>query len=383
MNFSKIVTAAKDQSKVEGLTHRFYTYPAGFSPIFAGAAIKNLTKKNDLVLDPFMGGGTTIIEAIRHGRSTIGVDLNPIAIFVSKVKTTRLFKSNYQLITDWSNQNVDNLHYDLKNDKFSKDALSIINYSGLGRREILNLKRIIKGASLYLKRLKKIKSKRASDFLRLALLKAMHTTLHDKRPISEFVFFKSRIKNNINNMLQEMETFDQYLLQNNKHKIYNRCSSTVDRIQDLKTKKPKLIITSPPYPGINIPYSRWQIHGRRNTYLPYLILGLEIPENASKFSFQNPRNDHQRIYFKTLENIFSSIAKISSKRTIILQLVAFNLKKYSLDMYLDTLDKCGLNEVKIGSRRVQRNVPNRSWAARYTKADIPSKREYLLAHQLK
>ena len=193
MNFSNIVKAAKDQSKVEGLTHRFYTSPAGFSPIFVSSAIENLTKKNDLVLDPFMGGGTTIVEAIKHGRSAVGIDLNPIATFVSNVKTTRLLKSHYQLIESWRNQNIDNLHCKLKNDKFSKEALSLINYVGLGRKEIANLKKIIKCTSLYLKRLKKVENKRCNDFLRLALLK-LCTSLHNRRPIDSYDFFKSRIK---------------------------------------------------------------------------------------------------------------------------------------------------------------------------------------------
>ena len=53
--FKNIINAANDQSRVRGYTHRFYTYPAGFSPVFVEAAIKSLTKTNDLVLDPLMG----------------------------------------------------------------------------------------------------------------------------------------------------------------------------------------------------------------------------------------------------------------------------------------------------------------------------------------
>lgn len=39
------------------------------------------------ILDPFMGGGTTIVEAMRLGCKTIGVDLNPVAWFVDKTET--------------------------------------------------------------------------------------------------------------------------------------------------------------------------------------------------------------------------------------------------------------------------------------------------------
>ena len=44
--------------------------------------IKNYTKKNDLVLDPFMGSGVVPIECSKIQRKAIGVDLNPISTFI-------------------------------------------------------------------------------------------------------------------------------------------------------------------------------------------------------------------------------------------------------------------------------------------------------------
>jgi|GEM_PF-197464 len=43
--------------------------------------------KGQLILDPFMGGGTTIVEALRLGADVAGVDLNPVAWFVVKKET--------------------------------------------------------------------------------------------------------------------------------------------------------------------------------------------------------------------------------------------------------------------------------------------------------
>jgi len=40
--------------------------------------------KDKVVLDPFMGGGTTIVEALRLGCKVIGVDVNPVAWFIVK-----------------------------------------------------------------------------------------------------------------------------------------------------------------------------------------------------------------------------------------------------------------------------------------------------------
>jgi len=37
-----------------------------------------------VILDPFMGGGTTVVEALRLGCKVIGIDLNPVAWFIVK-----------------------------------------------------------------------------------------------------------------------------------------------------------------------------------------------------------------------------------------------------------------------------------------------------------
>ena len=383
-SFKKIIKAAKDQSRVRGSTHRFYTYPAGFSPVFVEAVIKNLTKKNDLVLDPFMGGGTTVVEALRANRKVIGIDLNPIATFVAKVKITKLSKKELQEIEDWAGEMSNNIHYKLKKDVFSREALKLINFKALGRKEILNLKRVIKGSSFYLKILKKVKNNKKKDFLRLLLLRSLHSTLHDKRPIADFHVFKAKIRSNSLDMREGMESLENYIINSKERsKLYNKCASKSDKIKELKGKKVKLIVTSPPYPGINIPYARWQIHGRRNTTLPYLVLGFDIPENKSIFNFQNPRNTNLNIYFNTMKKIFSALRKISSKKTIVLQLVAFNREKDVFKKYLKTMNECGFKEVNLKPKgHVWRKVPSRSWQARYVKGDIPTANEVLLAHKI-
>lgn len=47
--------------------------------------IKNYTKENDVVLDPFVGSGVTAIEAVKLGRKAVGIDLNPMSIFISRM----------------------------------------------------------------------------------------------------------------------------------------------------------------------------------------------------------------------------------------------------------------------------------------------------------
>jgi DNA modification methylase len=46
--------------------------------------ILNFTKPGDTVLDPFMGSGVVVIESLKNNRRAVGVDLNPMACFITE-----------------------------------------------------------------------------------------------------------------------------------------------------------------------------------------------------------------------------------------------------------------------------------------------------------
>lgn len=60
------------------------------SPLFdsnnpgMGAYYENHNFKNKIALDPFCGGGTSLVELHRLGVKTVGLDINPIALFTTK-----------------------------------------------------------------------------------------------------------------------------------------------------------------------------------------------------------------------------------------------------------------------------------------------------------
>ena len=68
-------------------THTIHAFAAKFPPQLPRAFIEQLTHPGDTVLDPMMGSGTTVLEATLLGRRAIGVDLDPLAVRVSRVKT--------------------------------------------------------------------------------------------------------------------------------------------------------------------------------------------------------------------------------------------------------------------------------------------------------
>lgn len=87
---ARLLQSLHSDKPVRGLTHGFYRYPARFSPEFARSVIEAFSRPGDIILDPFVGGGTTVVEALASGRKVVGVDLNPLAVFTARIKSTPL-----------------------------------------------------------------------------------------------------------------------------------------------------------------------------------------------------------------------------------------------------------------------------------------------------
>lgn len=72
------------------LTHNYHPYSSKYIPQIPRNLISVLSKKGDLVLDCFVGSGTTLVECKLLGRNGIGIDINPFGCLVSRVKVTAI-----------------------------------------------------------------------------------------------------------------------------------------------------------------------------------------------------------------------------------------------------------------------------------------------------
>lgn len=71
-------------------SHNLHAFAAKFPPQLPRAFIRGLTDPGDTVLDPMMGSGTAVLEAILQGRRGVGLDIDPLALRLSRAKTTPL-----------------------------------------------------------------------------------------------------------------------------------------------------------------------------------------------------------------------------------------------------------------------------------------------------
>lgn len=82
------ITPLKRSVKAEGHTpqYKMHKYFARRPYNVFKHIIKHYTAKGDIVLDTFCGGGVTVFEAAALERNVIGVDLNPLASFITRMQ---------------------------------------------------------------------------------------------------------------------------------------------------------------------------------------------------------------------------------------------------------------------------------------------------------
>jgi hypothetical protein len=80
--------AERDDVVAESLTHPVHAYPARMHPATARALIELVMEGRDgILVDPFCGSGTTLVEARAAGVRALGGDLNPLAVKLARAKT--------------------------------------------------------------------------------------------------------------------------------------------------------------------------------------------------------------------------------------------------------------------------------------------------------
>ncbi len=85
--------------------HRWAPWIAGFSSDFVADVLQRYLPGPGVVLDPFAGVGTTLVEAVLHGHEAVGFEINPYAALAAQVKA-----SAYQLDATQVRQTIAGLH---------------------------------------------------------------------------------------------------------------------------------------------------------------------------------------------------------------------------------------------------------------------------------
>jgi len=72
-------------------TTKLHRYTACYLPELAGRLIRRHSRPGEVVLDGFLGGGTTAIQAVANGRKALGIDVHPAAVEIAKARLAPVF----------------------------------------------------------------------------------------------------------------------------------------------------------------------------------------------------------------------------------------------------------------------------------------------------
>lgn len=382
-----LARAIHDQGPVSGLTHNFYKYPARFSPSFARQIILSFSKPGDLVFDPFMGGGTTLIEACALGRRALGSDINSLAVFLTQTKTSIFTRAQLRNLWSWATALTPKLN--LRRKSVHSSEWARLGYQrNIGGRSTWPVRKTLE---LALCSVRQLENEREQRFARCALLRTAQWALDCREDIPSAKEIRERFLFFVEEMIGGARQFALAVKKNGSNReivCLHRSAIGIENEQAAKKMDaPALILTSPPYPGVHVLYHRWQVLGRRETPAPFWIAGTLDGAGASFYTFGDRHQNRLSKYYDQARMAFTSVAKMATRETVIAQMVAFSEPRWQLRTYLEVMEECGLTEQKFPQLanhedgRVWRSVPNRKWYADKGGATGGSK-EVVLFHKL-
>jgi hypothetical protein len=367
------VAAVLSQERVTEAPHDVYRYPARFSPRFAREAIDAFTRPGDLVVDPFCGGGTTIIEAVALGRRAAGIDISALATFLARTKTSPLSIHDRRALAAWTKR-IARLRPNKFAGRLNKEPTSVQNY----RRNLPNeAQQFFSFVISQLRHLPKVKQR---EFVRLVLLSVGQWAL-DCRTAS---FSAHQLHEEFcDRLLTTSAALGVFAKNASKtcglppcrltqlRRIINRSSegSETDGRLPRSWLPAKLILTSPPYPGVHVLYHRWQIHGRKETPAPFWLTNQKDGAGEGHYGLGRRQEPELKTYYSRLTATFRSIVQLMHPEAFVVQLVAFSDPSRQLPLYLQAMSNAGLVEARIDCDQAQadgrlwRSVPSRKWYA--------------------
>jgi DNA methylase len=382
---ARLIDAARNIEPVRGLTHGFYKYPARFSPVFAKAAIETFTKPGQLVLDPHVGGGTTLVEARAAGRPAVGVDISALAEFVAQVKCTIFSESELATLARWARRVPSVVGIHAPSPRFTTYA-ELGYYKHLEHRSRWRLRKAVEQA---LGSAIRLGTPRLEAFGRCAVLRTAQWALDGRSKATSIDEFREFLGELAKQMVEGARDLRAAAHENGRRPVTILHRSAVgleydERLEDMQA--PRLVLTSPPYPGVHVLYHRWQVDGRKEAPLPFMIANKLDGAGSSYYTMGDRRYPDQRTYFENIKATMTSVAALANQHTIVVQMVAFSEPSWQLPRYLETMETAGLYEVFLpllqseGDRRLWRSVPGRRWYSDQ-RGDTPGSQEVVLIHK--
>lgn len=277
-----------------------HPYPAKFIGALPRTLMRMLPlAKGTVVFDPFAGSGTTLLEAQRLGLASVGVDLNPIACLIARVKTgpapahltaiaraLGLAAASRRVRRTWDIPNVD--HW------FKADVQAAI--------------------VALLEEINAVSDRGTYDALRLALSSILVRVSNQDSDTRYAAVEKNVTGESVfSHFVTAAEKIDKALLTRN----WKLPPATVIEANTLTLNpdelkgKVGLVITSPPYPNA---YEYWLYHKYRMWWLGFDPLAVKEQEIGARAHFFKRNHHTEQDFWDQMRGTFRVIGKVLARR---------------------------------------------------------------------
>lgn len=330
-------------------THGYHTYPAMMIPQVCRSLIREYhpNGKFELILDPYMGSGTTLVESSVAGINSVGTDLNPLARMMSRVKTHH-----------YSGREIKDQFQDImfSCSFYSKDKVINKNFDHISNYSFWYSEDVLLRLSFLSQEINALPTNK--DFFNLVLAETVRETSFTRN--GEFKRFKMKEESIKNFKPDVFKLFEQKAYRNLKglaafNTVNNGArvdifdfNSSIEIPEDaVKKGSVDMVVTSPPYGDSRTTVAYGQFSRWANEWF-----GFENAGNLDSNLMGGKKADKELFETKTLQKTLNTIKSLDIKRYY--EVVSF-LNDYwmSIRNVSDTIRKGGVVCYVVGNRTVK------------------------------
>jgi DNA modification methylase len=362
------------------ITHGYHRYPAKFIPQIVSRLVKRYTDEGDLIVDPFGGCGTTLVESKIMGRPSVGIDINPVAVLITKAKITPIDPKKIEKIFAILKERIDayskntkvktpeheRIDYWFKQEEKRKLAFIFDEISKLKDQDIRDFfycgfSNILKNCSIWLQ-----KSNKPTRDL-------------NKKPSDPIHTFYKQVKM----MIRGNASFYELLKEKNYLDIPSQVYCTDARTIPVRDNSVSLIVTSPPYVTS---YEYADLHQLTALWLEYtkdlsdfrkrfigtsyhnkkdLVLNSALAEKIRNELLKKDKKITEEVstYFSEMNQVFVEMKRILKRRgktcIVIGNTSLKGVEILNAEVFAEQLQNLGLKIIDIIKREIpSKNLPS-------------------------
>ena len=335
------------EDNTRAYTHAIHPYPAMMIPQVAGRLIDMYAKPKAVVLDPFSGSGSVLLEAFIRGYDSYGIDINPLSLLISRVKTTPLNYKDVQIELE----KILNKAFRTKNTK----RPNFFNIDYWFKPEVVSQLTALQTA------VNSINDKKIKDFFKVVFsftVRAASNTRNGEFKLYRidddklknyspdvFEIFTKRAEENIASM---SDLWEEYSRSKTKVNILNEDAR---RRTSIKDRKVDIVVTSPPYGDSKTTVAYGQFSRLSLQWLGFEGEDIDV-DNRSLGGRLDVKNLHLGYTSVNLRYALDLVSRADQKRAREVLAFYIDLNKCFMELHR-VIKKGGILCMVVGNRTVK------------------------------